>query len=457
MIFVALGVYVAIILLATKYLTKKSETSFDFLAGNGKINMLPMALSISATWIWAPALFVSAEKAYDNGIVGAFWFIAPNVFTILFFIPFAIKIRKEMPYGYTLSGYMDMKYTPRVRKAYTFQLGALALLSTVVQLLAGGKVLSMMIDLPFWLTTLALGLFAFIYSKDAGIKASVITDAVQMVMILLASIIFVPWALKLNGMESLKAGLGGFTGEFNSLFDANGVAIMLAYGIPTAIGLMSGPFGDQNFWQRAFSVKKEDVGKSLGLGAFFFAIVPISMAVLGFIAAGVGFVPNDKGIVNLELVASILPTWAIWVFMFMLLSGLLSTIDSNLCSFASLVHTEKQNSIQSSKYYMLGLVLVATVLANIPGLSVFHLFLIYGILRAITLLITAGTLLGYKFNEAGIFYGIVISFVISLPIFVYGSLVNSTAFKLAGSISAPLLTFLVAVAITQYKKLQYKN
>ena len=35
--------------------------------------------SIAASWIWAPALFVSVQLAYEKGIAGIFWFTIPNV------------------------------------------------------------------------------------------------------------------------------------------------------------------------------------------------------------------------------------------------------------------------------------------------------------------------------------------------------------------------------------------
>ena len=176
-----------------------------------------------------------------------------------------------MPDGITLSGYMHEKYKSEpVKRVYLFQLTALTILSTAVQLLAGGKILSMATGLPLWAMTIVLAVIAFSYSQISGIKASVLTDASQMVFLLLACAIFVPWALKLNGQ----------------LFSEKGLQVFLGFGLPTAIGLFAGPFGDQCFWQRAFSIRKDRIGRSFALGALMFAVVPLSMGILGFIAAG---------------------------------------------------------------------------------------------------------------------------------------------------------------------------
>ena len=241
-----------------------------------------------------------------------------------------------MPNGITLSGYMHEKYrSEKVKGVYLFQLTMLTVLSTAVQLLAGGKILSVATGLPLWVMTIVLAVIAFSYSQISGIKASVLTDAIQMIFLLLACAIFVPWALKSNGgMSSIQ--LSGITGEFGDLLSKNGLQVFLGFGLPTAIGLFAGPFGDQCFWQRAFSISDKKIGRAFSLGAVLFAVVPLSMGILGFVAAGIGFMPKDTGMVNFELIQALFPAWVIVPFMFMLISGLLSTVDSNLCAIASL-------------------------------------------------------------------------------------------------------------------------
>lgn len=135
---VILAIYAVIMIAATLIFTKKEKNVERFCVGNRRENWIMSALSIAATWIWAPALFVSTEKAYTNGFVGLFWFLAPNVLCLIIFIPFAKKIRAEMPEGITLSGYMRDKYqSDGVKRVYLFQLIGLSVLSTGVQLLAG--------------------------------------------------------------------------------------------------------------------------------------------------------------------------------------------------------------------------------------------------------------------------------------------------------------------------------
>lgn len=449
---IVLIVYFLLMMGATVILTKKEVNIEGFYVGNRNMGTLSSAMSIAATWIWAPALFVSADKAYTNGLPGLFWFLVPNILCLLLFIPFAKKIRNEMPRGITLSGYMRDKYkSDKVKGVYLFQLTSLTILSTGVQLLAGGKILSTITGFSFPLMTVILAVIAFSYSQFSGIRASVLTDALQMILILAACVIFVPWALNMdNGVSSLIAGLAGKSGQYTSLFSGKGLEVFFAFGLPTAIGLIAGPFGDQCFWQRAFSINQKKIGKAFILGAVLFGIVPLSMGILGFIAAGSGFEAVNSGIVNFELITHLFPKWVVLPFLFMLISGLLSTVDSNLCAVASLTSDiVKKTDIRISKGAMILLLIFGIAIANIPGLTITYLFLIYGTLRATTLLPTVMTLKGIKLTAKGVYSGIITALVVGLPLFAYGTLCNISPYKTIGSLTTVLSAGAVALIVSR--------
>ena len=448
---IVLLTYAAVMLGVTVLMTKKENNIERFCVGNRNTGWMVSALSIAATWIWAPALFTSTENAYTKGFAGLFWFLIPNVLCLILFIPFAKRIREEMPVGITLSGYMYGKYHSKaVKNIYLFQLGALSALSTGVQLLAGSKILCMLTGIPFAAMTGIMAVIAFSYSQFSGIKASILTDAVQMVFMLAASIGFVAFGVKNGGgMETLVTGLGGAAGDAGSLFSKRGWEIFLGFGLPTTIGLISGPFGDQCFWQRAFCVRKDRIGRAFLVGALLFGIVPLSMGVLGFIGSGMGYVAADIGIINFELISTLFPAWAIIPFLFMIVSGLLSTVDSNLCAVSSLTtDIFEKKTLGKTKFAMILLLAVGIAVANIPGLTVTHLFLMYGTLRAATLLPTVFTLKGIKLTPQGVVAGIISALIIGLPIFGYGNIQGIAAYKTAGSLLTVILSGAVALAIS---------
>lgn len=449
---IALSVYAAVMLVITLLFTKRETTADGFLTGNHRISAGISALSIAATWIWAPALFTSTEKAYINGLPGLFGFLVPNVLCLIVFIPFAKRIRSQMPEGVSLSGYMASKYkSNRVRNIYRFQLGALSLLSTAVQLLAGSKLLSFITGIPFPVLTVILAAIAYSYSQFSGIKASTVTDAVQMIFMLAACIVFVGYTfIKQDGVIHLINGIGGISGNYSSFFDKNGIDVFIGFGLPSAIGLMSGPFGDQSFWQRAFSVKKEKIAFSFGIGALLFAVVPLSMGILGYVAAGLKLPVNDISIINFEVISQLLPLWMIMPFLLMVVSGLISTVDSNLCSIASLCcDTSNDFSINKSKLSMIAMLAAAILIANIHGLTVTHLFLLYGTFRASTLLPTILTLKDVNLTEKGVIFGIVAALLLGFPIFACGTILNISIYKTIGSLATVFISGIAALVVSR--------
>ncbi len=445
-------VYAVVMLLATVLMTRKEKNMERFCVGDRNTGWFASALSIAATWIWAPALFTSVENAYTKGVAGLFWFLVPNVLCLILFIPFAKRIREEMPEGITLSGYMYGKYQSKaVRNIYLFQLGVLSALSTGVQLLAGSRILSVLTGIPFVLMTVVMAVIAFSYSQYSGIMASILTDAVQMVFMLGASIGFAVFGIKNGGgLEMLLAGFGGAAGDGGALFSGRGIEIFFGFGLSATVGLISGPFGDQCFWQRAFSVRKDKIGRAFLVGAFLFSVVPLSMGIIGFVGAGIGYETEDIGVLNFELIKKLFPEWAVIPFLFMVVSGLLSTIDSNLCAVSSLTtDIFRECPLRKTKLVMFLLLAVGIVIANIPGLTVTHLFLMYGTLRATTLLPTILTLRGAGLKPVGIVMGIITALVIGLPIFAYGNIQESAIYKTMGSILTVVLSGAVSVVLSR--------
>ena len=271
-----------------------------------------------------------------------------------------------------------------------------------------------------------------------------------MVFMLAASVGFVVFGVKNGGgMETLVMGLGGAAGDAGSLFSGRGWEIFLGFGLPTTIGLISGPFGDQCFWQRAFCVRKDRIGRAFLVGALLFGIVPLSMGMLGFVGSGMGYAAADTGIINFELISTLFPAWAVIPFLFMVVSGLLSTIDSNLCAVSSLTtDIFKEKTLGKTKFAMILLLIVGIAVANIPGLTVTHLFLMYGTLRAATLLPTVFTLKGIKLTPQGVAAGIISALIIGLPVFGYGNIQGIAAYKTAGSLLTVILSGAVALAIS---------
>jgi len=434
---------------------KKEQTKENFLVAGRKINWFFGGTSIAASWIWAPALFVSVQLAYEKGLAGIFWFTLPNIIALTIFAFLAPRIRKKMPNGYTLPQYIKFRLeSEKAHKVYLFPYFLYQIMAITVQLFAGGSLIYVLTGIPLIIVMPILLIIALIYTYISGLKASIITDFVQMAMIIIIGIIILPltWSAA-GGMSSIIAGFGGLEGIKN-IFDP-GIAFSL--GIVTAIGLIAGAISDQQYWQRAFAIKKNHLVKAFIFGALLFGIVPIALSTLGFLGANssLGIILPagvDTSMIGVQTVATLLPTWAVFLFVIMLLSGLSSTLDSGLSAASSLWITDiakinnNNEAIKLARKAMFGIgilgLIIALAVIYIPQFGLFHLWWIFNTIAACVVIPTILSLYWNKLSAKGVLWGIITSFFIGLPLFIYGNVINNEIMIVVASIAIILISTL---------------
>lgn len=448
------GFFIGVTLIYAAGLDLSSKRGF--LLASRDIGWVKGGFSIAATWIWAPALFVAAQQGYQHGWVGVFWFTVPNVLTLIVFSWFAVRARAMFPEGFTLSAAAGTRYSKRVQGAYLIGLIGLAVSSFAVQLLAGAVVVTALTGISFTLVTLALSAIALSYTAYAGLRGSVVTDWLQMLVIAVVGFGLAAAVAAVAGWTTIAQGANGVDGTYTSLTSGAGAALFWSFGLSTTIGLLAGPFGDQSFWQRAWASKEQDVRKSFILGAAVFSIVPIVMSLLGFAAAGASLEVISPQLTNLSAVLEWLPLWTVIPFLLYVMSGLVSTMSSQLSAVSTFAgHDFSKVTDDNTKIVArarLGMVLMAVAaigIAHIPGIQIVQLFIFYGTLRACTMMPTAIMLVWRRrLSERGAFYGIVASLVVAVPMSAYGNLQGVVPMIVAASLAAIALSGLGVVGGT---------
>src|SRR3989344_900983 len=432
---------------------KRYRSIQGFLVAGRDVKWWLGATSIASSWIWAPALFVSVQFAYQQGLPGIFWFTFPNIIALLIYIWLAPKIREKMPHGYTLPQYIKHRLqSEKVHKIYLFPYFFYQLMAITVQLFAGGSLVSLLTGIPLTIVMPILAVIALVYTLISGLEASIITDFVQLAMIFVIGAIILPmtWAAA-GGSSAISAGLNGIEGIKN-IFDP-GVAFSL--GIVTAIGLIAGAISDQQYWQRTFAIKKNQLVKAFVVGALLFGIVPIALSTLGFLAANPALnivLPEgvDVSMIGVQTVANLLPTWAVFAFVVMLLAGLSSTLDSGLSAASSLWVTDVKKSktddeaIKSARAAMIGITIVGLAIAYavyfIPQFGLFHLWWIFNTIAACIVVPTILSLYWSKLDARGVFWGGLVAFVVGLPLFIYGNVIDNPVWTVGASL------FIIAIS-----------
>lgn len=446
---------------------KRQQTKAEYLVAGHNVPWIATAFSMAATWVWAPSMFTAAEEAYKHGFAGVFWFVVPNVLTLILFAFFAKRMRELRPDGWTFSDFIREKYSNRTHSAYLIESFGLQICSMAVQLLAGAAIFHKVTGLPFFWTTVILAVVPLAYTFYTGLRSSITTDFVKMGFIIAVLLLGLPIMLNNTPAHCLRDGLGGITGGYRSLGGAAGLNIFLTFGLPTTIGLLSGTFGDQMFWQRTFAVRQDSVKKTMIAAAFIFAVVPISLSLFGFFVAGAGMEVADTQLTNVTAVLNFTPRWFIYLFFLLILSGLISTVDSILCAVSSVAGHDVAERIKGAKDFigtgfgkwlfvselriarlsMLATLILAIAIANIPGMTITYLFLFYGTLRSSVMLPTIFAIKGVKMSEKGLFWGIVASLAIGLPVFSIGKLGGNAAVIVTGSLLTILLSGIMSTTI----------
>lgn len=439
---------------------KRWHTKEGFLVAGRKVNWFLGGSSIAASWIWAPALFVSVQLAYEKGLAGIFWFTFPNIIALALFAFLAPAIRKKMPEGYTLPQYIKYRLqSEKAHKIYLFPYFFYQIMAVTVQIFVGGSLIYLLTGIPLTIIMPILLIIALIYTYISGLEASIVTDFVQMAMIVVIGIIVLPltWSVA-GGVSAISAGLGGLAGIRN-IFDP-GIAFSL--GIVTSIGLIAGALSDQQYWQRAFAIKKNQLVKAFIFGALLFGVVPIALSTLGFLGAnsalGITLPAGvDVSMIGVQVVATLLPAWAVFLFVIMLLSGLSSTLDSGLSAASSLWVTDvakpknDDEAIKSARKAMFGIAIVGLLIAlavnYIPQFGLFHLWWIFNTIAACVVVPTVLSLYWSRLSAKGVLWGVSTAFIIGLPLFIYGNFINNEIMIVGASLFIILISTLFCLVM----------
>lgn len=440
------------------FATRPHQSRDEHFVANRSVSTIRGAFSIAVSWIWAPAVFICSQKSYEQGMAGIFWFTFPNILCFFTFAPLAVRLRKLLPYGYSMPDFTWLRYrSKRTHLAFLtvtlgYDLGAI-----IINSLAGGLLLHSLAGIELRAGILSMSAVALSYAVWRAMPASIMTDLVQMTMILLIAFVLVPWAVSAaGGWHLVTSGLSGLNGSKN-VFDP---WIVYTFGIPTTLGLISGPVADQMFYQRVMSSRIDRIIRTFIVGGLVFGVVPIVLSIFGFVAASPALqavlVVPDHQLVSVDVLTHFLPRWTLFLFTLMVLCALSSTLDSAYIALGSLISVDvyrryynpnasDERLIRVSKLSMLGFAFLGTAIAMLPGVKLLWVFLIYGALASAALVPTVLTLFWSRLRAEGAFWAIVLSVAFGLPLSIYANVTESKNLIVVAAIFSVAIGALVCI------------
>jgi Na+/proline symporter len=427
-----------------------SQTRDEFLLAGRRQGGWFMAMSVAATWIWAPALFVSSQQAYENGLAGVFYFCFCNTITLGIFGWVAQRADRQLKrQGYTFPQVIRERFDKKTHAIYLLVFLSVLLCSFATQLLAASSLLATYTGAPPLAVSVFITGLVLSYSLYRGLVASIATDVVQLAVVYVGALVVVPLAIsRAGGFHVVQSGLGGVSGGHLSPLDAK---VFLSFGVFVSINHLFALYADQMHWQRAFAIRAGEQSSTYRLAMLCFLVVPVGLSLLGFLAAGLArsgqLVVKNPGLVGSEVIQNLLPGWAMAVFALVILCGLMSTLDSIVMALASIASVDLLRSpsdgggakeLRRIRIAMVVMSLLGLGLASVPGITILGMFLFYGMLRLAVATPTLAVIFDARVTARGLFSGVLLAVVVAVPVYLVGVAQGSLALKLGATLVAVL-------------------
>ncbi|CAF2743440.1 unnamed protein product [Rotaria sp. Silwood2] len=167
----------------------KQLTTNEFLIADGRMKILPTAMSLLASLMSAATLLGIPIEIYSYGTMYIYWIFAYFIGTYLtvnLFIPMFRQIGNLSIYAY-----LEQRFSLTVRIVVTLIYMVVTIFYIAVILYGPSLALSQVTGLNIWLTVGSCGIICTLYTSIGGMKAVIWTDVTQTVMMFLGVILSV--------------------------------------------------------------------------------------------------------------------------------------------------------------------------------------------------------------------------------------------------------------------------
>lgn len=321
---------------------KQAGTSDGYFLAGRSLRWPTVGLALFATNISTVHLIGLASDAFSKGMaVGNFEWLAPIMLIVLglVFAPFYFRTGIA-----TLPEYLEGRYGSHARTVLAFiaVIGAL-FIHIGVTLYAGAVVFQSFVDIGIVWSILIVAGLTVIYTVTGGLKAVMVTESIQTILLLLGAVAVTGYGLDalgdagIDSMAKLRAATK--PGQL-SMIRSDGpyawYAMLLGYPV---IGIWYW-CSDQTIVQRVLGARSELDAQIGPVFAGFIKILPVFVMVLPGVLAYVLF--NDQIVENPDstlvvLVQELLPIGLQGLVVAGLLAALMSTVAGALNSTATLV------------------------------------------------------------------------------------------------------------------------
>ena len=394
------------------YNSKKYQGLNNYLTANRNIGLFSLTTSLTASALGAWILFGPASAATWGGIGAVIGYSLGTAFPMFFLIYFGKKIRKEFPKGSSLIEFMRKKFGKSLFKLILLMTIFYMFIFLCAEVTAVAVLINYISGTELWITALIVLISTLAYTLYGGLRASIFTDNIQMIVIGVLLLISLTYINSFTGSEFSF----DFINKKNPQLLSSSYIPSYTAGLTFFIAVAATNLFHQGNWQRVYAAKNfETLRKSLIIS--FFLIIPIVfyMGFTGMVAFSID--PTTRP--DLGFFTLLLKEQTELLSLFVIVLGLaltISTVDTLVNAISSLIvvdgkatfnFNKKTNYLNFSKYIILFLSLICFIIAS-KGYDILYLFLLADLFCCAFVLTIFYSFYNKKINEKTAYISIII-------------------------------------------------
>ena len=362
------------------YHSKKFQGINNYLTANRNIELFSLTTSLVASALGAWILFGPVAAATWGGIGAVIGYAFGTAFPMIFLIYFGKKIRSEFPKGSSLIEFTRKKFGKSLFKLILLMTIFYMFIFLCAEVTAVAVLINYLSGTDLWITALIVLLATLTYTLYGGLRASIFTDNVQMIVIGFLLLILILTISSSTGDNFSFA----LIKEKNPQLLSSSYIPSYTAGLTFFIAVAATNLFHQGNWQRVYAAKNYNTLKS-ALIISVFIIVPI-VFLMGFIGM-ISFSIDPSARADLGFFTLLLKEQTEILSLIIIILGLaltISTVDTLVNAISSLFVVDgkatfnlnnKTDYLKISKYFIIILSLIAFGIAS-KGFDILYLFLL---------------------------------------------------------------------------------
>jgi Na+/proline symporter len=362
------------------YQSKKFQGINNYLTANRNIGLFSLTTSLVASALGAWILFGPASASTWGGLGAVIGYSLGTAFPMIFLIYLGKKIRNEFPRGSSLIEFMRKKFGKSLFKLILLMTIFYMFIFLCAEVTAVAVLINYISGTELWITALIVLLATLSYTLYGGLRASIFTDNIQMIVIVILLVVSVSCIISFTENEFSFA----FIEEKNPQLLSSSYIPSYTAGLTFFIAVAATNLFHQGNWQRVYAAKDyQTLKKSLIIS--FFIIIPI-VFFMGF-AGMVSFSIDPSNRPDLGFFTLLLKEQSELLSLLVIILGLaltISTVDTLVNAISSLFVIDgkatfnlnkKTDYLSLSKYFIIFLSIIAFIVAS-KGFDILYLFLL---------------------------------------------------------------------------------